>query len=373
MGMFSYKTGYVSESAIDMDAIEAQPCYEENAVDSAYRIMAENQANWNAIMEAVGIDELAIYESTGSEIVYEAGTISGIFTKIKEFFKKLLEKIKGIFAKFMTVINSWTQSDKAFVKKYKKDLYSANLKDFEFKGYKFTLDKYTLPKVASDGLREASKDIAALIGSNHTQNLKNIDPAEFKEAAKTLRDKKEDILDEVRGMLVYGDSSDKKVDSSDFSKELFEVFRNGDSEKDTLDEKDIDISTCLIVIENTEKNKKDAEKAYKEITRGISDDIKHIDDIIKETMRDLPDKDDADKNDEDSAMISYYSALCSLEESAKSLVTVAFGAYIQAIKDYNRQCKAICVKALTRKQPKNESSGSYYEEGGSMLASVSFK
>ena len=92
MGMFSYKSGYVSESAIDMDAIEAQPCYEENAVDSAYRIMAENQANWNAIMEAVGIDELAIYESTGSEIIYEEGTISGIFTKIKEFFKKLLEK-----------------------------------------------------------------------------------------------------------------------------------------------------------------------------------------------------------------------------------------------------------------------------------------
>lgn len=372
MGMFSYKTGYMSESAINMNAIEAQPCYEENAVDSAYRIMAENQANWNAIMEAVGIDELAIYESTGSEIVYEAGTISGIFTKIKEFFKKLLEKIKGIFAKFMTVINSWTQSDKAFVKKYKKDLYSANLKDFEFKGYKFTLDKYVLPKVASDGLREAWKNKAGEIGSKHTSFI-NIDADEYNEAAKTLRDKKEDILDEVRGELVYGEKSNKKVDSSDFSKELFEVFRNGDSEKETLDEKDIDISTCLIAIENTEKNKKDAEKAYKEITRGISDDIKHIDDIIKETMRDLPDKDDADKNDEDSAMISYYSALCSLEESAKSLVTVAFGAYIQAIKDYNRQCKAICVKALTRKQPKNESSGSYYEEGGSMLASVSFK
>ena len=368
MGMFSYKSGYVSESAIDMDAIEAQPCYEENAVDSAYRIMAENQDNWNAIMEAVGIDELAIYESTGSEIVYEAGNISGIFTKIKEFFKKLLEKIKGIFSKFMTVINSWTQSDKAFVKKYKKDLYSANLKDLEFKGYKFSLDKYSLPKLVSEGLRASVKDKA--FGGH--DNIGVARAEEYNNKAKELRDKKEEFLDSVRGKLVYGDSSDKKVDSSDFSKELFEVFRSGESEKDTLDEKDIDISACLVTIENTEKNKKDAEKAYKEITRGISDAIKEIDDMSKGILRDTP-NDDSDTNSLNSAKVSYYSALCSLGESTKSLVTVAFGAYIQAIKDNNRQCKAICVKALTRKQPKNESSGSYYEEGGSMLASVSFK
>ena len=370
MGMFSYKTGYVSESAIDMNAIEAQPCYEENAVDSAYRIMAENQANWNAIMEAVGIDELAIYESTGSEIVYEAGSISGIFTKIKEFFKKLLEKIKGIFAKFMTVINSWAQSDKAFVKKYKKDLYSANLKDFEFKGYKFSLDKYTLPKAATTGLRDTWKDHSKAFSGHDSVDPTTGTKDNYNTKAKELRDKKEDILDSIRGKLVYGDASTKKVDSSDFSKELFEVFRSGESEKDTLDEKDIDISTCLIAIENTEKSKKDAEKAYKEITRGISDAIKEVDEMSKPLLNDTGDK---DKNEENAAKVSYYSALCSLGESTKSLVTVAFGAYIQAIKDYNRQCKAICVKALTRKQPKNESSGSYYEEGGSMLASVSFK
>ena len=121
MGIFSYITGYVSESMVDMDSVDTQYCFEENAMDSAYRIVAENTANWNSIMEAIGIDELIVYESTGSEIVYEAGTISGIFTKIKEFFKKLLEKIKGIFAKFMTVLNSWTKSEKEFVKKYKMD------------------------------------------------------------------------------------------------------------------------------------------------------------------------------------------------------------------------------------------------------------
>ena len=110
MGMFSTR-GYINKSYIDIDSIPAQECYEENAVDSAFRIMAENTANWNSIMESIGIEELAVYESTGSEIVYEEGTITNIFNKIKEVFMKLIEKIKGVFKKFMTVFDSWTAKD----------------------------------------------------------------------------------------------------------------------------------------------------------------------------------------------------------------------------------------------------------------------
>lgn len=366
MGMFSVnKTGLVTESGINIDEIEAQPCFEENAVDSAYRIMAENQANWNSIMEAVGIDELYVYESTGSEIVYEEGTISGIFTKIKELFKKLIEKVKGVFNKFMTVINSWVKSDKAFVKKYKSDIYKANLKDLEFKGYVFTLDKLGLERVATDGLRDTYKDKVL-----DRENVKEGSSAEeYTKATKEYRDKKDDILDEIRGDLVYGENSNKKVDSSDFASELFERLRNGESEKDTLDDSDINISDCLLNIENTAKTKSNAEKAYKQIIKGLTDGIKEIDTMSKNLTKELPDK---DKNDLYSAKIAYYTSICSLGESTKSLVTIAFGAYIQALKDCNRQCKAICVKALTRKQPKNESA-SFYEEGGSMLANVSFK
>ena len=366
MGMFSYRSNYISESSIDMDQIEAQYCFEENAVDSAYRIVAENAANWNSIMEAIGVDELSIYESAGSEVVYEAGTISGIFEKIKEFFKKLLEKIKGLFNKFMTVINSWTMSDKEFINKYRKDIISAKTKDFSFKGYKFTLDNLDIDKLDNGSLREISKDATLDLNELSTFN----DVNEIEEGTKHLRDHKEDILDEYRGSFIKNAT---KIDASEFPKELFEALRDGDSTKQTLDDTDIDVSDLIIRISTASKAQKDAKKAYDAVVRGINDAIKEIDREAKDLLRNTPDKSkDPAVTKLNTAKVSYLTTVSSIAENEKSINTVAFGAYLQAIKDENRQAKAICVKLMTRKQPKNESA-SYYEEGSSMLSSISLK
>ena len=390
--MFSYRTNYVTESMIDMSSIEAQECFEENAMDSAYRIVAENTANWNSIMEAIGIDELAVYESTGYEMIYEAGTISGIFEKFKDFFKKLLEKIKGIFAKFMTVLNSWTKSEKEFVKKYKMDILKADMKDFEFKGYKFTIDKINIDHL-SDSLQDDTKthmneSIDEMIeiyckefknsqGStqakrNSLKDIKDLgddknNKAEIEAHTKELKDKKEDMLEYIRSLYV---GSSSKISAEDFSRELFEAARNGESEKEILDEKDIEITNCLQQLETFEKDKRDAEKAYRLFTKGIQDSIKELENYNKELSRQFPKEKD---NEQKGALMAFISTVIGIGEQSKSIATIAYGAYIQAIKDRNRQNKAICVKVLTRKQPKNESSTSWYEEGGSMLSSVSLK
>lgn len=406
MGMFSYRSNFVTESMIDMSSIEAQECFEENAMDSAYRIVAENTANWNSIMEAIGIDELAVYESTGYEMVYEAGTISSIFEKFKDFFKKLLEKIKGIFAKFMTVLNSWTKSEKEFVKKYKMDILKANMEDFEFKGYKFTIETGIQITPLGDSIRDSAKttmneDIDKIINAYCKAVLKDpsnsssgnkydsrdsldamkalagdkTNKTEIEERTKAIKDKKEDIIDAYRGAFIKGRTTNSaptnhKIDSEDFSRELFEAARNGQSEKEILDEKDIEITECLQQLETFEKDKKDAEKAYRLFTKGIQDSIKELEDYNKELGRAFPKE---KGNEQKGAMMAFISTLMGIAEQHKSIATIAYGAYIQAIKDRNRQNKAICVKVLTRKQPKNESSTSWYEEGSSMLSSVSLK
>ena len=368
MGMFSYKSNYISESSIDMDQIEAQYCFEENAVDSAYRIVAENTANWNSIMEAIGVDELSIYESTGSEVVYEAGTISGIFEKIKEFFKKLLEKIKGLFNKFMTVINSWTMSDKDFIKKYKRDIISAKTKDFSFKGYKFTLNALTITKLDGGTLQDTTK--SDMVSLNRLSTFTGNDELkQIEDATKSARDSKDDTLDAYRGNFIKQNS---KIEASDFSKELFEVLRNGDSTKQTLDDSDIDVSNLIITISDASKAQKNAKKAYDAIVRGINDAIKEIDNQSKEFLNNTPDPSDVNATKLNTAKIAYLTTISSIVEAKKSINTVVYGAYLQAIKDENRQAKAICVKLMTRKQPKNESA-SYYEEGSSMLSSISLK
>lgn len=375
MGMFS-RTGYLAESAIDIDSIPAQECYEENSMDSALRVMAENTANWNAIMESIGIEELSVYESTGSDIIYEEGTITNIFNKFKEVLKKIIEKIKGIFNKFMTVLNSWTAKDKEFTRKYKSDLLKANTKDFEFKGFKFTLDKIDTGSF-SDNLRDTTKSkfLSSTDKNGKTYGLTDIksdtdatNANKYEEVKKNFIDQREDILDEYRGQFINDGS---KIDASDFSKELFEALRNGESTPDTLDDKDIEVYKCIQDIENTEKDKKNAKKLFDAINKGISDAIKEIDDINKELIRNTPDKSNssADANKLNTAKIGLLSAIISIYESEKSINTVVYGAYIQAIKDRNRQSKQICVKLLTRKQPKNESA-SYYEDGSSMLGNA---
>lgn len=360
MGMFSYKSNYLTESMIDLDSIQAQECFEENAMDSAFRIVAENTANWNSIMEAIGMDELAVYESTGREMVYEGGTVSAIFDKIKDFFKKLIEKIKGIFAKFMTVLNSWVKSDSEFVKKYKSDILKANIENFQFKGYKFTFNRISL----SQCNQSISEDIKS---SFSNRLITNGTTGEFEAAAREIKDGMEEALEIYRGQMLGRDNS--RIETSEFAKECFESFRNGESEKELLDESDIDISDCLLTIETTEKTKREAEKLYKAIQKGFTDAIREVDGYSKECLRNVTKGPDEELN---AAKVKYYSSVCSYGEQCKSINTIFFGAYIQAIKDKNRQCKSICVKLLTRKQPKNEST-SWYEEGGSMLSSVSLK
>lgn len=380
MGMFSINAGYITEGVggINIDDLDAQECFEENCVDAALRVVAETQNNWNSIMEAIGIEELCNYEETGS-VIYESGTISGIFEKIKEFIKKLMEKIKGIFNKFMAVINSWVASDKEFVSKYKKQILSADMKDFKYKGFTFTnLDegdnvenvfaKGTVIPVTINGvqykLEQLTKDTAT------SNNLGGGNKAE--EVIKDLREKKEDILEKYRG-LTLGDVN-QSIDSSEYSKELFEYFRNGDSNPDELDDTDIDRGELITIIQSKEKTQRAAEKIYRTVQKGFSDTIKELNRESNSILKEVPSKNsngspNTNATKTASNKVSVITAFISILEAVKSINVVWFGAYLQALKDQNRQAKSICVKIMTRKQPKNEST-SLYDDGSSMLASV---
>ena len=274
------------------------------------------------------------------------------------------------------------------------------MKDFEFKGYKFTLDGVNITQLGNSttsDIREEGKkagidkltDLLKRLPDSHKGNgqydstnkntaKEKFDGAnaslikdDYDEATKKLRESKDDILDGYRGAFFTNKSSGTKIDESDFSSELFEALRNGESEKELLDEKDIDITECMRNLESFSKDVSDAEKAYKYYTKGINDCLKEIDDYNKALGKGLP-GDDSNADKLKAAKISFITQTYSIGQQFKSIATLVYGAYIQAIKDRNRQNKQICVKALTRRKPKNESA-SYYEEGGSMLAGVSLK
>lgn len=67
-----------------------------NDTKSISEIIYETEYNWNTLMKAMNVVETSSIRKHG-EVIYEAVDIKAFFRKIKEFFKNLFEKIRGVF------------------------------------------------------------------------------------------------------------------------------------------------------------------------------------------------------------------------------------------------------------------------------------
>ena len=329
----------------------------DSPIEAAFHIVAEGEMNYNRIMQAIGIDELAVLESTGAEMMYEAVDVKAIFGKIKDFFMNLFKKIQGIFQKFMALINSWVKSDKDFVNKYKKVLAQVDTKDFEYKGYKFTNQGFDIAAAST----KSQNAVETAVGAKIADANGNTDAADS--FIKALDDKS-DVLDKARGAAINGNP----IESGDFAKELFMYFRNGEDSKVEID--NISITALLSVIDGAADAKKQADKAYKDVEKSFKDFIKTAEKCEKELTKLIPTGNDSE-NAQFSTVIRGGSAAMQFMKDVASIVAIVNGAKLTAIKDENRQAKSICVQLLNYK-PKNES-GFVHTEGSSFLSGVVLK
>lgn len=338
MGVYSIKNNTV----FDESAIDAIECKFEPGIEAAVNIVAESEENYNKIMQAIGVHELAVFESTGSEMIYEGADISALMKKVKEFFMNILKKIKGLIDKFIAMVDSFVKSDADFVKKYSSKIITVNSKDLKVKGFEFDHMDYSLP----------SQDTMEGI---------------FKNEADTSE--KETILNKMRGK-VFGES--KEVESGEFTKELFRYFRKGEDSKVDLEK--IDPRTQLNIIKGTKDLKTKATKKYKELSDSINKAIKNLEKDAKEATNTAvsKDSDDATANAATNSVRKLNTQI-DYSKDAISILQVANGAYLTAIKDQNRQAKSICVKLLGY-EPKHESYS--FDEGAveeSFLSGVVLK
>ena len=326
-------------------------CAHEPGLEGAYAIVAESEANYNAIMQAVGVAELAVYESTGYEMVYEAGDVKGFFGKVKEFFVNLLEKIRGLFKKFFAMFDSYTKNDKDFVNKYKKHLLSVNTRNFKYKGFNFTLDAVDVDK--------ASTAIQGVMPSGSTSG--NISSLQA-EIAKS--ENRVELVEKMRGKAI-GESS---LEAGEFTKELFKKLRSGEDTKEEMD--NISVTDQLVAISENSALKKAAEKQFKDLEKAIKEAIKTVEKSQNELLKGVPDKTDKEATALRAAQIKVASNHVANLKDKLAILQVINGAKLTAIKDCNRQAKAICV-ALMNYKPKNEST-IFANEGG-FLAGVTIR
>ena len=213
MGLFSRNVvneSYDSPNSIMNESIETSSIYDgkyDFTMESAYRIVAENDYNYTAIMKAVGINELAAFESNEDFFINEAG---GFFTSIVNFLKNIWEKIKGIFRKFIATFDSYTKSDADFIKKYKSYITKSGvLKDFKYKGFKFKIENPELTvnmQIAYDAVNTGIDTQCQFNNDNTFEALikaaKEIDSTKLEDAKNKISDNwDDDIVPKLRNRV----------------------------------------------------------------------------------------------------------------------------------------------------------------------------
>ena len=377
MGVYSIGRNY----SRDFDNTGIVECQLEPGLEAALNIVAESELNYNKLMQAVAKDELGYLQENGVEMVYESGTASGFIEKLKAFFLKIWEKIKGLFRKFFAKINSYLIDDKKFADKYKDRIINANLKDFKFKGFKFTnLDSNSAQ--AKDMFNAAlGKLDEGKTFENYNKNYGSIADSikmnndskkeDIKKAVEKFNEDEQDLLEEARGATISCGS----CTSTEFTEELFKYFRDDETSKEEKELSDLGTnpSDLLSIISTTKKTIDLTKKDLSDFERSIKTVTKELDKASRDLTNAIPDKNkDKDAQEAMSIAVQVVNIWAKIRKDALAIAQVVNGAKLTAIKDRNRQAKAICVALVGRKSIKESYDDYSYNEGASFLSELNF-
>ena len=405
----SIYTNYSNSYYSSTNYTDVEPFVGENFNYHELGIIAASEiaANHNTFMKSIALSELAAFEQTGStDVLYESVNFRGIFEKIKMFFKKIIEKIHKIFHTFIAKMSSWFGNNATFAKNYEKEVVKkwANVKnDWEFKGYKFT---NVFGDTASTGAEEFKVDISTL--SQATRELctgkiflsaladfKGTNVENWKKQLADDREHLDDAKDNIRACIVAtidaigsipttindakakSQSVKSSLDSSEYTEELFKVFRNGEDSKEDISKDDIpkiyggSIGGMMTYIKEFDKTKRKTEAAEKKITGAIDKLIKDIDkaqnDLLKDNKASTATKEEKEKNE----LIVQASAMYqSIFGFMSECLTQAFSAFLQAQKDACAQAKEIAVKVIGQSKKMTESVDYSDNSGFDFISSV---
>ena len=334
-------------SATNWDAVQESPY--ALGLEGGLMHVYENECNYNAIMKAAGISELKYYKETGGDLfVQEAGAAGGLIDRFIGFFKKVIEKIKQIFKKFFMVISSYISKDKDFVKKYHKEVFK-NFKPFDFNGYQ---------SLVYSSSTDLSSKLHTDVFSVKSYEVTDKEAADRSPYSKKTDDELENDANETRGKVLGKNA----IDSSDFQEELHDAFYGGD--KDEFKVSASMCETCFNIISDTKKNIKGAQDKQKEITDAINSWVKKLESAKNIVLK--GNSNTGDDMEKGTAKIAGLNGQVAIWKERANIATTAYGALIGALKDANRQAKAICIKALNSGSRKDESA----MLGGDIFAGV---
>lgn len=277
--------------------------------------MAEIAGN-KAVMEGASQEEV--------DIVME-GMVANAWTRIKEFFQKLLAKVKSYFEALVRMFDAMTKSTKDFVTKYE-----SKLKVLKLEGFEYAVVEYNTSKLDSTSVASAFNEVVSYVDG--------LDGDAYRS------DDKEKMHETINGKLV----GKGPLDNEEYSNALYAYFRNGvDSPEDNVEERKISISSIINEMKTT-KAADNAGKAKKEAMKIFSDKVREIEKLERNEAKKKTNS--AEAIDKQSKALKEYQGKLSLYNEANTAALKFFSAWSAAIKKRDADYKRVCLAAFSYKK-----------------------
>ena len=251
-----------------LENVQADPSYCNN--NGIYRSLVEGYENdrimFEHMLEYDFKESALIHEGSSDQIeLLQENVFTSFFSKIKELFKKLWAKIKAVFHGFIAKFSAKLGSEnKAFAKKYRREIFGKNLSKFEA--------KYEKPKA----------DIGDLLSLASAKNSVSIEVEKSEiDRAKSLvedwdeEDEESDALFQLTGI--------DDIDAKDFNKEYHEACFE---DKETIEGSN-EVEAALTHLEGADKTISNVKKASDKIQRCLEDCIKKVDKMEKDYYKNM--------------------------------------------------------------------------------------
>ena len=277
--------------------------------ESASYVIEYADSEYNKLFKAVGIEELAVMESTGSQIIYEGVNLKELKDKVVAFFKKVWQAIKDLYTRIIGWFIARTKEGKEKIGNLSKEeieKYLAADKSYgkvtNWNAFDFFKSETQVPliKDAIEGIDiEGKYKAIAKKYANEDGTAKEANSDEFKsEVEKT----KEEIFQTVTNKFYM--KSDNVVD---FKKKFSDRFKT-----EKIDANKEFVLKHLDEINGVVKGGKSAEKVkklYDAHKKMIEDFIKGVEDAFKDAQFSLVAKDAMESYKQVNAVLTVVTSL----------------------------------------------------------------
>ena len=327
------------EEVEDAHTGEIDPDPIVDPVEEAYIIAAESERNFGSLMLAVGMQELMSYQESGIDFIHEAPNVKAFFSKVKQFFITLKEKIWSVVKNFIAAIQSRFMKGEKFATKYgdqiRKGFAAIKDDDFKVKGFKFTYVDFNIANDIKEMGNAIKGDLPLLQDAQMADVEKFINSVENTMSGAEVQS----TLGKYRATCIgkQGELSD-----TEFTKELFKFFRNGESEKKELKKSDVNINRVLDSLKAGRQAIKKANTNYRDLEKELNKCIKKTSEFESKLANYKGENQNAGK------ALSAVSQMVSISKSMLNICNQLNSAHLSAMKAELAQARRVAMRCISR-------------------------